>query len=353
MAVVLLSSPILLAQEVTTGTKEEATPKSTGKMSYQERIRKQIFADSLDKAGCKTVTTAPKFDVKNVDGALQGFLETLIESLAKKKKYVLPGLFHERMRVNSKMMRQTILEIQSPLRAPINYSLYRLWAINTVDGSPNQVLCDDGDFEVLPHYGYDLQFGLVLQALGQRELGRIYISIVPTPKGWRIGSLHFQQWTHASGDFQAWAKAAQKDAEAGFKPAAFIKFDIAAKLVEGSKHFYLPVHKDAIGARDMVMSRDEWEKEIRSLLKDKEVAFLAGLLANGGAGLLVRIRVKEQPAHSWVKDTCRSVVSDLKKAPWSKQLQGVRCNYLLPKEDPSRDGIVGGIYLAFEEEDKG
>src|SRR5690606_13636117 len=144
--------------------------------------------------------------------------------------------------------------------------LFKLWALNTVDGSTKALHCDEGRLNLYPLYGYPLQFGVWLQIMGQKELGRIYMTIVPADGKWNVGSLNAQQWTHEGKDFATWTEEALKLSRMGHKPAAWVKFDVSAKLLDGGGFVDIEMRNEVLAARDREMSQADWEKQMRKVL---------------------------------------------------------------------------------------
>jgi hypothetical protein len=50
-----------------------------------------------------------------------------------------------------------------------------------------------------------------------------------------------------------------------------------------------------------------------------------------------------------MKKDCQDLTQRIVAKPWSGGLVGVRCAYNLPKEDPSKDGALGGLFVPFSD----
>jgi hypothetical protein len=218
-----------------------------------------------------------------------------------------------------------------------------------VDGTPQSLACHDERLSVYAQYGYPLQFGLWLQAMGSKELGRIYVSIVPVAGTWQIGGFHVQQWTHESKDALAWAADADKDQAKGLRESAFAKYDLAVKLADTGKLLELADYSGLANKRDTIESRADWEKAIIDAAKPAQVLYTATILVTGGAGILVRQKIDAEISVETMKKDCQALTQRIMDKPWSGGLVGVRCAYNLPKEDPKTDGALGGLFVAFSE----
>ena len=81
-------------------------------------------------------------------------------------------------------------------------------------------------------------------------------------------------------DFATWAEEAVQDERMGLKEAAYVKFDLASKLLEGGGFLDIAMRDDVDKARNAVLSQADWDKSVRTALKDLEYrAEMRGLLA--------------------------------------------------------------------------
>jgi len=315
--------------------------------SPKDDLRLSLFKDPKEPA-CQTVKTHPRGETE-IDPTLSRFLGTLITAIQKKNDKELQPLFHPRLGVSLNALGEILARMDNTYGAPLDISIYRLWALNTVDGSPQTLPCPGERLQVYAQYGYPLQFGLWLQAMGSKELGRIYVSIVPTSGTWQIGGFHVAQWTHASKDAEGWATEAEQDKAKGLRESAFAKYDLAVKLADAGKLLTLEGHDELIKKRDAVQSRADWEKAVTEAARPAQVLYTATILVSGGAGILVRQKIDAEISVETMKKDCQALTQRIMEKPWSGGLIGVRCAYNLPKEDPKTDGALGGLFVAFSE----
>lgn len=315
--------------------------------SPKEDLRLALFKDPKTPA-CLLLKGDPRGRTE-ADASLTRFLTELIAALKKKDDKELQPLFHPRLNVSLASLSEILARMENTYGAPLDVSVYRLWALNTVDGTPRGLSCPDDRLQVYPQYGYPLQFGVWLQVLGPKELGRIYVSIVPAEGRWNIGGFHVQQWTHTAKDAAAWAADAEKAHAKGLTEAAFVKYDLAAKLADGGKLLELAERAELERRRDAVQSRSAWDLAVQDAVKPAKPIYTGTMLVMDGAGILIRQKIDGEISVEDIKKDCRTLAQQLLQKPWSAELIGVRCGYNLPREDPKTDGILGGIFIPFAE----
>ncbi len=320
--------------------------------SPREALRTQLFGEGAGHAGCKTLLPDPKGGFASVDKELDFVIRTIVESLKTKNDKALQPLFHQRLNTSLVAINDTYGRMDLTDGKNQNISVYRLWALNTVDGSPVGVKCDANQEKAFGLYGYPLQFGLWIQAQGPKEVSRIFIHIVPADGRWNIGSFHLHQWTHGGMDWEAWSKEGLKASGAGHKESAFVFYDFAAKLLDAGNHLELPVREDALKARDAQTTPEKWDRTIRDLLKDWKVIYTASILVPEGAGILVRQVVPGEVSVEHIQNTCAAMALKLAKSAWATDLAGIRCGFNLPREAPNDEGILGSIFTSYEDAKK-
>lgn len=341
VACLLATSSVALADNVVPITDPEVN-------SPKEALRQQIFGATVDKPGCLAVKASPN-GATALDPSLSQFLQDVIAAVKAHDSLKIQPLFHKRLNVSMTAINETFAKLNNVYGTPYDASMYRLWALNSVDGKPMSIPCDTDNVSARAMYGYPLQFAAWLQIMGPNEIGRVYVSIVPADGKWNLGAFHAQQWTHASKDFVAWAAEGARAQKAGLLEAAYVDYDITAKLLDSGNFLELQAHDEAIKARDAAMSTEAWDKSLRDSLKDFNVLYTSTLLVVGGTGVLVRVRVPEEISTDRIKSQCAQIAQKLMLEPWTKEIRGVRCNFNLPVEDPKKDGALGGMFIAFDD----
>jgi hypothetical protein len=314
--------------------------------SPKEAVRREIFGEAASKPGCAALRASPQ-GATGVDATLDAFLKETVAALKGQDRTKLQPLFHKRLNIGMAAIDETFAKLASVYGKPYDVSVYKVWALNNPDDAAKPIPCPGEDLALKATYGYPLQFGVWFSLLGPNELGRIYVGVVPADGRWNLGSFHAQQWTHASKDGGVWADEAAATLARGAKEAAYVKYDIAAKLLDGGPYIDLDAKERVEKARDAVMSKADFEATVKGLLPGFDVIYLSSLLVEHGAGILVRVRIPEEISVDRMKAQCAQVVQKIKAAPWGKELTGLRCNFSMPGEVPTHEGVLGGLYVAF------
>lgn len=314
--------------------------------SPKERLRGQIF-DGSKEPGCQMIRATGKDALASLDKDLDGFVRELSEAIKTRDDKRLQPLFHRRTNTSLPAINESFARMASVVGTPFNVSVYKLWALNTtIEGTPTPVSCTDEGVTVYPLYGYPLQFGIWLQVQGKTEIGRIFLSVVPAEGRWNIGSYHFHQWTHAAKDPGDWVQDAFNAKAANDSVGAYMRLDLAKKLLNAGRFLEIPAAKDAEVARDGIMSTQKFDDLVRMGASKEDIPFVTTLLVVEGVGILYRMRVPGEISTEDIKNRCRAHAIKVKKEAWAKGVTGIRCSYLMPKEAPEREGVLGGIYYA-------
>ncbi|TWW08789.1 hypothetical protein E3A20_20820 [Planctomyces bekefii] len=327
--------------------------------SPREDLRLKLFKDSPKTFGCKAIP-APK-NRTGVDSSLDQFLAEVTDAIKNRSELKLQPHFHPRLNIGIPALSETFAKLANTYGPKQDVTVFRLWALNVPDPdlnasstlsgdkTPSEIPCTADDLSVHAMYGYPLQFGVWLQILGEKEVGRIYLSIVPTQGRWNLGAFHAQQWTHAEKDPEQWLLNAQRIESLKLPEAAFVAYDIASKLLDGGNLVIMNQRAEVLKRRDAIMTPEQFQDKIRKTLSEYKVLASNSLFVVGGGGVLVRIEVPSEISVEQLKNTCAAISSKLKRESWSQELNGVRCNVNLPKENPKVDGAIGGVYLAFRD----
>lgn len=320
--------------------------------SPKESLRTQLFGADAGKAGCSTLLPDPKGGFASVEPELNAFIASIVDAVARKDNKALQPLFHTRLNTSLAAIDDTFGRMDQTYGKKQNVSVFRLFALNSVDGAPLASKCDGGQETAYALYGYPLQFGLWLQLQGPKELGRVFIHIVPNDGRWNIGSFHLHQWTHAGKDWEAWAREALKSSGAGHKESAYAFYDVAAKLLDAGNHLELAARDDVVKARAALFTPDAWDAAVKAELKDYKVIYTATILVPDGVGILIRQAVPGEVSVEHIQNTCAAMATTLAKTAWAKDLAGIRCGFNLPREAPKDEGLLGSIFTSFDDAQK-
>lgn len=315
--------------------------------SPREDLRKQIFEKKqlLDKRACETLATDPAATI-SADSHLEETVRELIKALNNSNEKTLRDAFNARLKVKAGQVALSLASLKKIVGSKYAVTNFRVYALNSPDGSTDAIPCQDTGVLIHPLYGYPLSAGVWLQATGDNEVARIFLELVPGKKDWTIGAWHIQQWTHAGKDFSMWQEAAEAYAQKGHKEAAFIVSDLAAKLLDGGGFLEFPVMHDAEAWRDRQMTATAWNKSMRALFPQDDIIHLSTLFVKGGAGVILRFGVKEELSSHAIKDHCKTHLQKIAATDWGDVLLGIRCGYNFSRENPRADGILGSIYVS-------
>ena len=129
--------------------------------SPKEDLRLSLFKTPT-KVDCTSVKATPRGQT-DIDPTLNRFLADLLEALKKKSDKDLQPLFHPRLNVSLNTLGEILARMDNTYGAPLDTSVYRLWALNTIDGTPQVLKCIDDNVQVYAQYGYPLQYRVLLQ----------------------------------------------------------------------------------------------------------------------------------------------------------------------------------------------
>lgn len=354
--VFLLSLSASLFQSVLFGAEDILKPAPLEASSPREDLRKQIFEKKqlLDKRACETLATDPAATIP-IDSYLQETIRSLIKALNNADEKTLRDTFNARLKVKAGQVALSLASLKKIVGAKYAVTNYRVFALNSPDGSTEAIPCQDTGVLIHPLYGYPLSAGVWLQATGDDEVARIFLELVPAKKDWTIGAWHIQQWTHAGKDFAMWQDGAEAYAQKGHKEAAFILSDLATKLLDGGGFLEFPVMHDAEAWRDRQMTTSTWAKSVRALFPQDEIVHLSTLFVKGGAGVILRFGVKAELSSNAIKDHCKTHFQKIMATDWGDAILGIRCGYNFVRENPRADGVLGSIYVSkddLKEKDK-
>ncbi len=310
------------------------------------KITKTFFGDDVKTRKCHTLKTTLKEGVNAIDPELNKIVEDLKLAFKKGDAKKIRPLFHPRLNTPLSGIQEVIARQKNSLKLPFEVSLYRAWILNTPEGRPSPLDCDAGEIKLWPHYGYELQVPMWLQILGQKEIGRIYVSFIQHQEKWVIGGMHYHQWTHIGDNYENWFQKARKDLDEGFGPSAYIKFDLTAKLVGGAQFFELSIKDQIEQFQQSLLDKNLWEGSFKAFFKDhRPLVYTSSIFAQGGAGLLLHFQVEKELTTKEIQEDCMDAAKLLNKEKWFQKIDGIKCNYVFKGADPTKEGRLGGVFV--------
>lgn len=307
-------------------------------------LQKKLFA-GVQQPACQIVSRGPGVKLQDVDKSLNDFVQSVFTKLQEGSGSGFKPFFHPQLRVKSDIGERIMAIFAKTYRKPWQFSVYRVYALFSPKADKIDIACPDDQVTISGRYGYKVQFGVWLQIMGQNELGRIFLSVSPREDKWYITGWHFQQWSQSGKDYEAWTKAGT-DAFNAKKPIlAHMSFDVAQKLLFGGEFIDFDVKKQIIAARDQAITKEGWLEKAQSLLKSKDEIYIGTVLAEDGVGILLRERVPTGYATNELQKRCLSKGKALIKEGWlAPGSGGLRCEFVLPGEDPDREGTLGSLF---------
>ena len=120
------------------------------------------------------------------DKKLQTLFTNLDDALKNQNPKKLLSLFHPRLqkKFDKKQVRRFFnrFDLRYGKKHHINH--YRTWSIQTPNGDPQPLSCQNNEFEIFPAYGFTNQALLWFNLLGDKELGKIAFQAVEREGDW-------------------------------------------------------------------------------------------------------------------------------------------------------------------------
>ena len=312
-----------------------------------QNLETRLFPQSVAEK-CRVVDRPLQKQLAQVAPDVLEISKKLIASIESKNAQDLADLFHDRLKMNAGSISLLFKKIGVMYGRPVDMALYRLWAIHS-QKSADLVACKSDELALGPHYGYPLQFGLWLQLLGQRELGRIYASIVMQKNGeWKLGALHLQQWTHKEIDAKGWVKQALDERESGAVLSAYIKLDLAKKLLNGGGYIYPAFSQDVVKTQNALVKEKDFHLYLKKKFGIEGLVDATSLFATDGAGVSLRLLVEQNLKNSILVSRCEEAIVRIYKNIDSTKLGGARCGYVVEGENYKADGHLGSRFVSKE-----
>jgi hypothetical protein len=323
---------------------EVLVPAKLSDQSPREDVRRGIFPDGTPDKACKIVSKDPAGAVL-VDPGLTSVIQSLIRGISASDEKVLLPLFHPQIKVKSAQVKAALMSIQRISGSKTDATLFRAYGINNISGDSGAVHCAEDGLLLHPLYGHPLQAGVWIQAMGQDEVTRVYVILIPSKDKWRIGAWHVQQWTHAGKDYTTWRQEAETLAAGKEDLAAWLYFDLTAKLLDGGKFIVFPVAEDIAAERTKLLGGKVVLDLLQAKVPGDKLVYASSLFSRKGASFLLRFGIPGEWSANAIREHCRAKYKQLIQESWMKSVAGIRCDYVLPKESTQKEGALGGIFI--------
>lgn len=316
--------------------------------SEVEKIAQIESSPSQVKESCSQINMR---DYKSASTSTLKPLSELIQDLttglkAYETKAILK-LLHPKLNTKYNDLDKILQKMKFRLGILDNVTIFRLWKLSgiTKDSLSQGISCDS-ETVVYPHYGYDSHYVLWLQAMGNKELGRLFVTLVNLEGEWKIGYFHFHQWSLGQKDFLGWIIDADKDLEKSQYESAYLKYDCAKKLLNSTPHFMINARRTIEKHLQEKIPNEFWLGRMKKSFPNENVVFASSMFVQGGLGLIVRFLLKKEISTKDIRDHCKKQLSTILAKPWFSSLEGIKCSYVVPGEDIKKEGYLGGLYLS-------
>jgi hypothetical protein len=317
--------------------------------AYAKDLRHRLFKADAKDPSCLIISRGLDKRYETIDPSFGQIISDIQQLIAKSDAGKLRDLFHPRLKVGSKKASTLINELYGAFDTN-QANLFRIFALNTIDGTPYTIECTEDQLSIGTHYGYPLQFGVWFQFAGKHDLGRLYLTLVSSENGWRIGAWHRQQWTHLGKDAEVWSKEALADAAADRKYAAYLKLDVAQKLLDGGKFVFMQFRKDLEATRSTQLGEGTtWMDILKPHFGKQQVVYASSQLASDGAGIYLRIAIPGETKVPELEAACKEVGLSIYKQPWTDGIGGLHCDFTDIGAPPEIPGRWGGLSFSSKE----
>lgn len=306
----------------------------------------ELFAEKasvLERACTPVEAKGASSSFIGVDQRLNALITRIVTALKDGDKKTLETFFHKKLQQNGIDLDDLFSRLHLIYRPPYKFSVARLWELKTAE-AVDKLFCAKDALYLKPLYGYAQQYYLWLSVIGKKEMGRIVVALVAPKSKWTIGALHIQQWTHQGLDFNDWLVKAEAKKKKK-KMLSYAMFDIAIKLLQDNPFMHFPQKQNIRRVQQGVMVTSEWKEKIRSVAKKWHIIFINSVLTQNGVGVLLRVQIPKVLSGKEINGLCRSMLDSFKTHSWFADFSGIKCSFVVKGEDPSKEGVLGGIYL--------
>lgn len=310
--------------------------------------QEKIFISQPSKPTCKVVSKGPQVKLESVNKSLHETLSKFVTAVKENQADALKPLFHRKTKVKKDIGERLLAPLRGRYRRPWDLTVFRVYALASPKGEKATIPCEEDDIALINIFGYELQFGAWVQLMGQNDLARLYVALAPTKGAYKIVGLHNQQWTFEAQDYQRWLQKGLEARSKNLSVLSHMRLDIAQKLLFGGNFITFNIKDKIIAERDRVLPKDAWTKMAADEFKDGELVYTGTIMPQEGLGILVRYRVPQYLSKDQIMANCMKTGKKALQLGWlAKGRGGIRCEYLLPREDVSKEGIMGSQYLTY------
>lgn len=315
------------------------------------------FADSSKYAnapkqqredGCHILSRGPGVDLSSENPGLHAFLNDFLDAFKNKAWKSMKSYFHTQSRVKASIGQQIEAILLNRYQKPWQFSVYRVWEIKDKDYNKKPHNCPNTEFErIITRFGYPTQYFVILQIMGQNELGRILVIVAPDKKNQlAIIGFHIQQWTHQGLDWQKWSEKGNAYLKEKNMKQAYLAYSVAGKMLEGGDFIHYLFREEILTEQKKIFDDVALISTIREEANNEDIVYAASLMHNEGTGLFVRVTITKEETSAYLIAECKKIGAALLKKGWLQEGEGgVKCSFIPKGSDPKQDSVIGGFYI--------
>jgi hypothetical protein len=255
--------------------------------------------------------------------------------------------FHPRLGVTSGKLIDFFYDQKKKLETPFEVSLVKIWTLWSPEGRSVLIPCEGGEKSLYPMYGYPLQFIIEMQILGQKDLARLMLSLVPQNNSLKLGSLIAHKKTHGGITTSEWIDKAIAYYKKDDLIKAYYTLDVPKKILQGRGHYRLAKEDKIRMLQDSIFTtRNEWKEAIKSDLSEFNIMYVSTVLTSNSIGILLREKVKRELSYYAMEERCQEIFSQVKHRSWGSAIDGLNCSFILDGESHNKEGIMGSLFVA-------
>lgn len=306
-----------------------------------EKLRSKMFLNNISKSSCLILLQNEDQNLEKIkivkfhDMLIIKDLERLVGSVFKSLHYknssMLTDLFHPRLKVSEEIFKYIMFkDLPKVYGVQIKYKLLFLGGINAPEGRSEVVSCND-NIKVSPHYGYNLQFAVLIDIIGDKEDGKIYFSVVPYNGDWKIGVWKLKQWSFLKKDPQVWFKDGVKDLNNQHKLLAYLKFNIASKMAHGEGYYWFDIY-EKIEQQQKLFKKEEYLLKLQSITALNDIFDFDGLYMAKGIGISLTIKLKNEENLKSLNNRCADITRQIINYQELNHIEGVKCVFIMQEQ---------------------
>lgn len=311
-------------------------------------------ADSSDQdvATCQLLSRGPGVKTDDLGQDLSSFLNDFKGRLEKQDWQGLRTFFHEKSGAKKNIGDQIDAILRNRYQKPWDFSIFRVYEINDSEYRKKLYDCPDLKFQkVISRFGFTKQYFVIMQLMGNNELGRILFHVAPNKNTkLKIIGLHLQQWSHLGKDWQRWSEIGNEHLEKKQETNAFLAYSTAHKLLEGGDFIHYQFRPEIAAEKDKIFSKESFLDKVVTSASNSNIVYAGTLLHQEGTGIFIRVAISKEFSSEDLIEQCRVIGQKLLKGGLIySSTGGLKCNYIPKGSSPEKDSKIGGYYLSVKD----